>query len=80
MLDGDEVASYTIKIAYSAEGETEEEEDEVTMEKDRKSGEWRVAAQCTVSVYRLSDFVFVRRQLHCPQGVKTVFAICLFLM
>lgn len=43
MLDGDEVASYTIKIAYSAEGETEEEEDEVTMEKDRKSGEWRVA-------------------------------------
>ncbi|WP_432999967.1 hypothetical protein [Treponema vincentii] len=43
MLDRDEVASYTIKIAYSAEGETEEGEDEVTMEKDRKSGEWRVA-------------------------------------
>ena len=43
MFDRDEVASYTIKIAYSAEGETEEGEDEVTMEKDRKSGEWRVA-------------------------------------
>ena len=42
-LDENEAAFYTIKIAYSSEGKTEEGEDEVTMGKDRKSGEWRVA-------------------------------------
>ena len=43
MLKGDATAFYTIKIAYSYEGKTDEGEDEVTMEKDKKSGEWLVA-------------------------------------
>ena len=43
MLYGDKSAFYTIKIAYSYEGETEEGEDEVTMEKDRERCEWRVS-------------------------------------
>lgn len=41
MLKGNATAFYTIKIAYSYEGETGEGEDEVTMEKER--GEWLVA-------------------------------------
>lgn len=43
MLKGDATAFYTIKIAYSYEDKTDEGEDEVTMRKDKKSGEWLVA-------------------------------------
>ena len=43
MFEGEGTAFYTIKIAYSYEGKTDEGEDEVTMEKDRERGEWRVS-------------------------------------
>ena len=43
MFEGKGTAFYTIKIAYSYEGKTDEGEDEVTMEKDRERGEWLVA-------------------------------------
>ena len=43
IFEGEGTAFYTIKIAYSYEGETDEGEDEVTMEKDRERGEWLVA-------------------------------------
>ena len=43
MFEGKGTAFYTIKIAYSYEGKTDEGEDEVTMEKDKERGEWLVA-------------------------------------